>query len=162
MACCSASPAVSTPIEKTGSISRFLTENADQRLVFESPDRPVNPGFHVTEVKLAQISSLDCGRARQQWSEIVIQVMDVPGSTDEPLTAGKLARILAESLPANSAGEATFTIELSDGRDTLHLYDVGATYTRGDDFVVQLAARHASCKAAGRSASVTAGRSCCG
>ena len=149
MACCSPA-AASAPQARQILLPNVLAENAGKRLEFECPDRPVNSGFHITEVKLATISSLDCGRAQQEWQEIIVQVMDIPNSSDAPLTVGKLANILAESLPATLSPQASFTVELSNGDEAIRLYEVSATYTRGDDFVVKLSQRRATCKAAQR------------
>ena len=151
MACCSPatvpSAASSAP---PAAWSATLAAHSDKRLVFECPDRAVNAGFHVTEVKLASVTALDCGRARTRWQEIIIQIMDVPGSTDGPLTAGKFAGIVSEAIGAVDAAGAATVVELSDGVEALRLYDISAGISRGDDFVIRLSPRAAICKAAGR------------
>lgn len=166
MACCSPTP---QPAPTTGVVTTLpgsLVEHAAKTLAFDCPDRVVNAGFHITEIKRASIASLDCGRARDSWQEIIIQVMDVPGSSDSPLTAGKFGAIVAEALGKTDPAGAAITVELSDGTDALRLYDVAAAHARDEAFVIRLHPRAARCKAAGRmperASSPEAASRCCG
>lgn len=65
-------------------------------LVFATDDGPIGSGYHVTELKLAQIVSIDCGARTSSWSETVLQLLDGQGRSHMPV--GKFAGILAQSV----------------------------------------------------------------
>ena len=48
-------------------------------------------GYHVTKVKAAGFSALDCGANPETWSEIFVQLWDVDEGERMHMTAGKCA-----------------------------------------------------------------------
>lgn len=89
--------------------------------------------------------------------------MDVPGSTDAPLTVGKFAKIVAEATRDIQQG-ATIVFEVSDGRHALRLYDMQSANARGEEFAIMLNPRTARCKASPRlpTPDALARTTCCG
>ncbi len=60
-----------------GGLLGFLAAHKDKPLVFFYDGRPVQPGYHVTEVKAGQFAALDCGANPESWTEIFVQLWDV-------------------------------------------------------------------------------------
>jgi hypothetical protein len=56
---------------------KLLTPSSDKPLVFEHDGQHIQPGYHVTEIKSATFSSLDCGARPQNWQETIVQLWDV-------------------------------------------------------------------------------------
>lgn len=167
MACCSPRSHSSSSTVPNVPPERFaitgLAQHADKLLALDCPDRAVNVNFHVTEIKLADITSLDCGNRSTRWQEIIVQIMDMADSADEPLTIRKVTAIFEKSLQGRAIdADAKYTIELSDGSDAIRLYDVIGSRTAADAFHLVLAPRTSVCKATQRwSALGTTSTGCC-
>ena len=76
---------------------------------------PLGAGFHVTEVRRADIAALDCGRGERRWREAVVEVLDGPEDA-RPMAPGTLAGLARESvrrLPG--VGEAPLAFEVQRG-----------------------------------------------
>lgn len=69
------------PTTTTREFINLLKPYTNKSLVFEQDGRRIQPGYHVTEIKSAIFSSLDCGARPQQWQETIVQLWDVQ---DEP------------------------------------------------------------------------------
>ena len=73
-----------------------LTEHPLLQLEFNYDGSSLaKPGFHITEIKQAQITSVDCGGRLDAWPEIIIQLWE-PGSQgqDEPFEVQKALKII--------------------------------------------------------------------
>lgn len=134
-----------------------LTEApAEARVQFRTPQGEIGAGAHLTELKLAQVSSIDCGGRLSDWTEAQLQLLD--SQTGTPLTAGKIADILhrsAQALPGLLT--AALSIEAAPGNHGLRRYRIGSVQATGAQIVVDLAPEHAQCKPAQQ-----ASLSCCG
>ena len=87
-----AAGAVSNPSDlRIGELLAALDAHRDKPLVFSYQDRPVKSGYHVTEVKAANFSALDCGANPEAWAEIFIQLWDVDEGGREHMPAGKFS-----------------------------------------------------------------------
>ena len=114
-----------------------LEELSDTTLVFSVDDAETKPGYHVTEIKQASVSSLDCKRGQETWQEVVIQLLDGWGMpTQKHMPVAKFLDIVKPSVagqedhqlyfefsPGNKAINKLFvsTIESSDKQTTIHL-----------------------------------------
>lgn len=76
--------------------------DSDLPLVVQLPDGPMGAAFHVTEIKRATISSLDCARGTHAWQEILVQLLD--GDTGPALSARKLRGILGAARADKDSG----------------------------------------------------------
>ena len=54
-----------------------LYENPGLHLQFEfAENQKVNPTFHITEIKQANITAVDCGGKKNEWTEIIVQLWE--------------------------------------------------------------------------------------
>ena len=122
-------------------------------------------GYHVTEVKAANFSALDCGANPEAWSEIFVQLWDVDEGGREHMPAGKFSAIIrkvTEHLRLDE--EAQLTFEVSDGVAPIQLHKAAMPLFGKDAIRVELSPRAASCKPRDRwlAAQEREQASCCG
>jgi hypothetical protein len=143
-----ARPVLRPPAEFTaGALLHALGAQPGLPLIFEYEGRDIRAGYHVTEVKAGQFSSLDCGKNPESWRETVIQLWDVDEGERTHMTAGKFVAILrkvAEKVEFDA--QARLTFEVSDGRGAMQLFAAGEVAPGEDAVRVSLARRPASCK----------------
>ncbi len=54
-----------------------LSQFPSHHLQFEiAKDTFVHPSFHITEIKQANITSVDCGGKKNEWTEIIVQLWE--------------------------------------------------------------------------------------
>ncbi|MEM7269357.1 MAG: DUF6428 family protein [Pseudomonadota bacterium] len=91
-------------------VQRLAEAPEGAEVVFHDGAREVGRGYHITELKLAQIESIDCGGVRNSWTETQLQLME--GAADSAMQAGKMAAILSRSAESvKGLGEAPLSIE---------------------------------------------------
>lgn len=130
-----------------GELLGAIAPHADKPLVFQYDGHIVKPGYHVTEVKAAQFSALDCGANPESWSEIFVQLWDVDEGARSHMPVGKFAKIISkvvECVALNSHAKLTF--EVSDGVAPMQLHRAAAPRIENEQVQVVLSARPASCK----------------
>jgi len=44
-----------------------LRSNPDLPVILTQNEHAVSPGYHITEVKISTVNSLDCGKGTDQW-----------------------------------------------------------------------------------------------
>lgn len=125
----------------------------------------IGAGYHVTELKLAQIQSIDCAGRLSTWEESLIQVLDAEDG--DPLVAGKVAAILRRSAAAlPDLADAPMAYELSPGNLGLARYHLTGLSMDGDSLLLDLGSDRAQCKPATDMAcqapEPAAARGCCG
>jgi hypothetical protein len=141
-------PAVADPEDLTlGDLLAFADRHPDLPLIFHLGDRPVKPGYHVTEVKAGRMAALDCGANPEAWTEIFIQIWDADGRSQSHMKAGKFAAIIRKvsdhvGLPPGSR----LTFEVSDGVEAMRLLRAGLPTAHDGRLSVALTPRAASCK----------------
>ncbi|WP_425053212.1 DUF6428 family protein [Psychromarinibacter sp. S121] len=117
-------------------------------------------GYHVTELKLAQIKGIDCGGRRNDWPETLMQVLDGQGTA--PLTARKLAGILRQSIEAIPGLEAApLSVECAPGNIGLSRYTIGAADLAAGQVMLSLEAEYALCKPSATGCCAPAKSACC-
>lgn len=140
----------------------------DLPLVFATEDGPIGAGYHVTELKLANIVSIDCGARTSSWSESVLQLLDGQGRDHMPV--GKFAAILAQSLRAvDGLGTGPTFVEFGHQNAGMQIFQPTAPERGSTAVTIHLEPVRAQCKPAqlarqaGRSAgcSTDASASCC-
>ncbi|TCU16980.1 DUF6428 family protein [Rhizobium sullae] len=125
----------------------FLAGTKNSPLVFHYDGRPVNPGYHVTEVKAGEFAALDCGANPEAWREVFIQLWDIEEDDRTHMPAGKFYAIIRKVTEhVKLDGSARLTFEVSDGMRPMQLYCAAMPVLRGGTVHVELAPRPASCK----------------
>lgn len=116
-------------------------------LVFETADGEVGAGYHVTELKLAQITGIDCGASVNKWTEASLQLLDGDGQAHMPL--GKFLGILRRSeWKVPGLGDAPLKVEFAHGNAGLRTYELGKPEIVNDRAVIRLEDSSAVCKPA--------------
>ncbi len=154
---------VSTEEITLGELLEALGQHPSSLLTFRHEGRPLRKGYHVTEVKAGSFAGLDCGANPEAWTEIFVQLWDVDDAPEQ-MTARKFAAIIgkvADHLSLDRSARLTF--EVSDGIQPMQLHRAAAPAIGGDEIVVELSPRPASCKPRDRwLAEQQATSSCCG
>src|SRR6201996_3987353 len=71
-----------------------LVQNPLLNLQFQyAENRWVAPSYHITEIKQAPIVSVDCGGVKNEWTEVIVQLME-PASQQQ-LRAMKVRKALS-------------------------------------------------------------------
>ncbi len=73
-----------------------LQQAPEAKLQFQYADNSrVNPNYHITELKLANITSVDCGGRLDAWPELVVQIWEPETVTGEgPMEVKKALKIM--------------------------------------------------------------------
>ncbi len=154
---------VSTDEITLGELLEALGQHPSSLLTFRHEGRPLRKGYHVTEVKAGSFAGLDCGANPEAWTEIFVQLWNVDDAPEQ-MTARKFAAIIgkvADHLSLDRSARLTF--EVSDGIQPMQLHRAAAPAIGGDEIVVELSPRPASCKPRDRwLAEQQAASSCCG
>lgn len=132
----------------------------DAPLVFFTDAGTIGSGYHVTEWKLAQINSIDCGGKTDAWVEASLQLLDEDGGAF--MTVAKFRGILAASIKALPAlAEAPFSVEFAHGNIGKSIFDAGTPELQGEQVRVHLRPAQAECKELSRWVGAMAGASGC-
>jgi len=119
----------------------------EHALIFETAAGPIGAGYHITELKHARVTSIDCGTRISSWDEAALQLLD--GSGDAPLTVGKAAAILSQSIARVAGlGNSQLHVEFAHGNQGLRLYQPGALRGEKNAVILQLVETTAQCKPA--------------
>src|SRR5476651_2672953 len=83
-----------------------LLQNPDLDLQFQyAADKWVDASYHITEIKQAPITSVDCGGKMNSWTEIIVQLWEPVGQQQErSMQVGKALSIIGlveKTLPLN-------------------------------------------------------------
>ena len=132
----------------------------DLPAVFRADGAEIGAGYHVTELKLADISSIDCIGRQSRFAEAQMQLLD--GQDGETLTVGKISTILNRSMAAlPGLGDAPLSIEFAHGNRGLARYRLGAPEISDRRVRLPLVADRARCKPATELSCCGAASACC-
>lgn len=71
-----------------------LIQNPELDLQFQYADSKwVAPSYHITEIKQAPITSVDCGGVKNEWTEVIVQLMEP--ANQQQLRAMKVRKALS-------------------------------------------------------------------
>lgn len=146
-----------------GEMLRALeTLEPDTPVGFATEAGEIGGDYHITELKLADIRSVDCGGRESHWREAALQLLD--GNGEGWMSAAKMASILRRCVSAlPDLSTVPLSIEFSHGNIGLGRFTPGLLRTEGNRTVVPLMNGAAQCKPAvetGCCAPATTG--CCG
>lgn len=130
-----------------------LAQFPEHHLQFEfAKNERVHPSFHITEIKQANITSVDCGGKMNAWTEIIVQLWEP--NTQDSLRSMKVEKAMSiielvdKTLPLNPNSP----VKIEFGNDTfdtrqMHPQDFEIN---GDEIIVKLLADKTQCKAIDR------------
>lgn len=130
-----------------------LILNPDKHLQFQyDVDKFVDTAFHITEIKQANITSVDCGGKLNAWTEVVVQLW-VSGTehAEKSMQVSKALKIIdlvEKILPLQPKAEVKIEFGDSDF-DTRQLLPDNIV-VENDSLIVRLHADKTQCKATDR------------
>ncbi|MGK6351070.1 DUF6428 family protein [Parapedobacter sp. DT-150] len=145
-----------------------LAAHPDAVLQFQYAEgKWVDAAYHITEIKQAPITSVDCGGVMNAWTEIIVQLWEPEAADKERAMAVSkalsIADVVEKTLPLNPSG--IVKIEFGNSQfDTRQMYP-GEFIEAGENLVVNLIPDATQCKAIGRGDNCTTtigGDPCCG
>jgi hypothetical protein len=146
----SASYSLAVPMPEINTLTRLRAELEAHRalpLVFTYGGKTIAAGYHVTEVKAAQLSSLDCGANPESWSETIVQLWDIESDGATHMKVAKFLGILSQvERRATLDPEALLIFEAGDSASPMQVFTVGSIVAMSDHVEVTLAPRPATCK----------------
>jgi hypothetical protein len=125
-----------------------LRSHADLPVTFTLGEISISQGYHLTEIKLAAVESLDCQSGSDQWHELVIQLLDGNAqSTAGYMQAYKMLGILDKAIDQNPLIEnAKLYFEFSPGNTSMMKSDVASIDVIDNKIYVSLINSTAQCK----------------
>jgi hypothetical protein len=127
-----------------------LEKNPSQHLQFQYGDgKFVDASFHITEIKQAPITSVDCGGIMNRWTEVIVQLYEPTTERQERSMkvekALSIIKLVEKALPLD--GLATVKIEFGNTTfDTRQMLPNQITI-QSENLVVDLLADTVQCKA---------------
>lgn len=120
---------------------------ADAPLIFSTEDGEIGAGYHITEFKIAQVTSIDCGANLDSWAEAALQLLDGEGGSH--MTNGKFAGILAASINRVAGlGDVPVHVEFAHKNQGMRQFQLGVPVRNGTAIHVALSDNRAHCKPA--------------
>ncbi|MES2573467.1 MAG: DUF6428 family protein [Bacteroidota bacterium] len=130
-----------------------LAQYPEHHLQFEfAENKKVHPSFHITEIKQANITSVDCGGKMNAWTEIIVQLWEPSIQNSERSMkiskALSIIELVEKTLPLNPNSP----VKIEFGNDTfdtrqMHPQDFEI---KGNEIIVKLQADKTQCKAIDR------------
>jgi len=158
---------ITTDLTTWQAFKASLKKYTDLTLQFQyAENKWVDASYHITEIKLAPIVSVDCGGKMNSWTEIIVQLWE-PREKDM-----ERAMLVSKALSIIDLVEKTLTlnpygvvkIEFGNSQfDTRQMYP-GDFIVDGDNLIVNLIPDVTQCKAIERGGScgtTAAGDECC-
>ena len=144
-----------------------LQQHPDMELQFQyAANARVNPAYHITEIKQAPITSVDCGGVMNKWTEVLVQLWEPLGvEQDRAMQASKALSIIAlveKALPLDA--DATVKIEFGNTAFDTRQMHPASIVANGDNLLVDLRPDTVQCKAQDRGGScgtTDTGEECC-
>lgn len=152
---------------KWQSFKEKLQANPDLILQFQyAENKWVDAAYHITEIKQAPITSVDCGGVMNAWTEIIVQLWEPLNEQKErAMKVGKalsIVELVEKALPLNPNG--IVKIEFGNAQyDTRQMLPKDIVVD-GENLVVDLRPDSVQCKAIDRGGSCgtnEAGEECC-
>ena len=152
---------------KWSSFKQQLQANTDRILQFKYAENQwVDAAYHITEIKQAPITSVDCGGVMNAWTEIIVQLWEPQGQQQERAMqvskALSIVELVEKALPLNPNG--IVKIEFGNSQfDTRQMLPKDIIID-GDNLIVDLRPDAVQCKAIERGGSCGTndkGEECC-
>jgi hypothetical protein len=119
----------------------------DAPVIFTTEQGEIGGGYHITELKLASVNSIDCGGRLSNWTEASVELLDGTGETH--MAAGKWRAILNQSVKKVAGlGDADLHIEFGLQNIALRKYKVTEPKISNSRIAFHLSDQRALCKPA--------------
>ncbi|HEY8960087.1 DUF6428 family protein [Chitinophaga sp.] len=132
-----------------------LEKYPEQILQFQyAADKLVAPSYHITEIKQAPITSVDCGGKINTWTEIIVQLWEPEQPQTSRAMAVNKALKIVDLVEKNIDLHPNAVVKIEFGNaafDTRQLYP-GEFLLEGENLVVNLQPDATQCKATDRGA----------
>ena len=138
----------------------------DAELVFSAQGNEIRAGYHLTEFKLARISSIDSGARTSSWTEASMQLLDGEGGDVMPI--GKFLGIARKSVEViENLGDVELSVEFAPGNEGMRIYDLSLPQMIDGRVHIALKPKTAACKPKldflqAKQTNPTTQTSCCG
>ncbi len=138
------------------SFKETLVNNENLTLQFQYAEgKWVDASYHITEIKQAPITSVDCGGVVNNWTEVIVQLYEPANEQQERAMkvnkALSIINVVEKALPLD--GEAMVKIEFGNSTfDTRQMLPQNITID-GENLIVNLQPDAVQCKAIGRGGS---------
>ncbi|WP_428644244.1 DUF6428 family protein [Roseibium sp.] len=120
---------------------------AEAPLVFATQEGAIGAGYHVTELKHAQVTSIDCGGRVAIWQEVALQLLDGEGRDHMPV--GKFAAIVRQSIAKiRDLADCRMHVEFAHGNQGLRIFQLARPELSDGAVGLQLSEGRAHCKPA--------------
>jgi len=138
---------------KLEAFKQQLNANTTLTLQFKyAEDKWVDADYHITEIKQAPITSVDCGGVMNAWTEIIVQLWEPQSQTkDRAMAVGKalsIINLVEKALPLNPNG--IVKIEFGNSKFDTRQMLPQALVIEDDNLVVDLRPDTVQCKAIDR------------
>ena len=132
----------------------------DMPVGFATDAGTIGGDYHITEFKLADVRSIDCGGRESRWREAALQLLDGTGAGW--MSAGKMAAILRRCVSAlPELAEVPFSVEFAHGNRGLGRYTALRPIAEDGRAVVALIGGAAQCKPAVDTGCCNVAAGCC-
>jgi len=130
------------------SLVSTLQNNSNLPVVFSQDGQFISPGYHITEVKMSEVNSLDCGQGTDQWRELAIQLLDgnaAPSAAFMP--SAKMLGILDKALDNTQIDDNTkLYFEFASGNTAVQKSTVESIEIIDGAIAITLVGTTAQCK----------------
>jgi len=130
-----------------------LLEHPDLDLQFQYGEELwVKPSYHITEIKQAPITSVDCGGKVNQWTEVILQLWEPEEKQQERAMKTSKALSIIELVEKAIALDPLAEVKVEFGNskyDTRQMFPFSVTAS-GENLIVDLKTDIVQCKALGR------------
>lgn len=131
----------------------FLDQHPEQFLQFQyGAGQWVDASYHLTEIKQAPITSVDCGGVMSTWTEVILQLWEPEKKDSERAMQAKKAlsiiNLVEQAMPLNPL--AIVKIEFGNEQYAMRQLFPAGLRLAGDDLIVDLNPGKSECKAIGR------------
>jgi len=139
-----------------GTFKQKLMESPSLDLQFQyAANKWVAPSYHITEIKQAPITSVDCGGVKNEWTEIIVQLMEP--ADQQQLRAMKVRKALSiidiveKVMPLDIKGEVR--IEFGNSEFDTRQFSPSEFILDDENLIVNLSPVSVQCKANDRGGS---------
>jgi len=144
-----------------------LLQHSELLLQFQyATDKWVNANYHITEIKQAPITSVDCGGVMNAWTEIIVQLWEPTEEEKGRAMQVKKALSIIELVESKMSLNPKGMVKIEFGNsafDTRQMYPAEFKID-GDNLIINLTPDATQCKAISRGGScgtTATGEECC-
>ncbi|WP_018997398.1 DUF6428 family protein [Hirschia maritima] len=114
-------------------------------VIFYTDTDKIDGNYHVTELKLARIDSIDCVGRRSDREEAFLQLLD--GHGGDYMTNAKFSGILEQSINSvKRLGDAPVFAEFGAKNSILSIYHIAEPELQNDQILIHLVSTRSKCR----------------